>query len=182
MEYFDILNDKGESTGKVKSRDDVHRDGDWHRTVHCWLLNKKGELLLQLRGPNQESNPNKWDISCAGHISAGEDQWGGVIRECEEELGVSFAPERFKHLVTCRGEFFDSGLVDREFSEVFIVEWDEKDGVFSLCSKEVSELKWMPWRELKTKIEISSDEFVEHDEEYLCLFDYLEEHVEKLSS
>ena len=86
-EYFDVLSPEGDLIGLKKLRSEVHRDGDWHRTIHCWVY-RKGELLLQLRGPNQEANPNKWDISCAGHISAGEDMWIGAIRELEEELGL----------------------------------------------------------------------------------------------
>jgi isopentenyldiphosphate isomerase len=51
----------------------VHRDGDWHRSVHIWVLNsEKGELLMQKRVAFKDSWPSHWDIGCAGHVSAGD--------------------------------------------------------------------------------------------------------------
>jgi hypothetical protein len=38
-EYLDVLDSKGVHTGERKLRAHVHRDGDWHRTVHVWVLN-----------------------------------------------------------------------------------------------------------------------------------------------
>lgn len=31
MEYFDLLDENGSKTGKIKLREWVHKDGDWHR-------------------------------------------------------------------------------------------------------------------------------------------------------
>jgi 8-oxo-dGTP diphosphatase len=173
MEYFDVLDENGTPTGEVKARNLVHRDGDWHRTVHVWLLNQNGELLMQLRGPNQEANPNCWDISCAGHIDAGECKEVAAKRELSEELGLILSEERFHHLFTCQSEFFDDGLIDREFSEVFLIHWNDKDGDFKLCPSEVSEVRWMPWKELEGKIRSGEPDLVQHAQEYEMLFDVL---------
>ena len=56
MEYFDVLDENGNKTGKLKLRNEVHRDGDWHRGVHVWIINSFGELLLQRRSPNKEND------------------------------------------------------------------------------------------------------------------------------
>ena len=54
-------------------RVDVHRDGDYHRAVHVWIYSESThELLLQKRADCKESWPGQWDISSAGHISAGD--------------------------------------------------------------------------------------------------------------
>ena len=37
-ELFDVLDAAGRPTGRAKRRADVHRDGDWHRALHCWVL------------------------------------------------------------------------------------------------------------------------------------------------
>lgn len=51
----------------------MHRDGDYHRAVHTWIYAEStGQLLLQLRSDCKESWPGLWDISSAGHISAGD--------------------------------------------------------------------------------------------------------------
>ena len=38
---LDYYNENGEYIG-YKSREDVHREGLWHKTVHCWLYDKEG--------------------------------------------------------------------------------------------------------------------------------------------
>jgi hypothetical protein len=51
----------------------VHADGDYHRAVHVWIyVESTGELLLQKRADRKDSWPGLWDISSAGHISAGD--------------------------------------------------------------------------------------------------------------
>jgi len=38
MELIDVLDDHGQPTGIIKPKPDVHRDGDWHRCAHVWIL------------------------------------------------------------------------------------------------------------------------------------------------
>jgi len=75
MEFFDVLDKNGNPTGQVKDRNDVHRDGDWHKAVHIWIINFKGELLIQKRSPNKDTGAGQWDISAAGHMPAGGGLW-----------------------------------------------------------------------------------------------------------
>ncbi|KAK8965752.1 Nudix hydrolase 3 [Platanthera guangdongensis] len=57
----------------ILSRRLVHRDGDYHRSVHVWIYSESTqELLLQRRADCKDSWPGLWDISSAGHISAGD--------------------------------------------------------------------------------------------------------------
>jgi isopentenyl-diphosphate Delta-isomerase len=86
-ELLDVLDSRGRLTGAVKSRGEVHRTGFWHRTVHIWIINGKKQLLLQKRSINKESYPGLWDISAAGHITAGDSIRNAAIRELKEELG-----------------------------------------------------------------------------------------------
>eukprot|EP00580_Thalassiosira_gravida_P006698 CAMPEP_0201639400 /NCGR_PEP_ID=MMETSP0493-20130528/19214_1 /ASSEMBLY_ACC=CAM_ASM_000838 /TAXON_ID=420259 /ORGANISM="Thalassiosira gravida, Strain GMp14c1" /LENGTH=256 /DNA_ID=CAMNT_0048112785 /DNA_START=292 /DNA_END=1062 /DNA_ORIENTATION=+ len=87
-------------TGKVKERGRVHVDGDWHRSVQVWIVQKdesqreggdeeeeKVRVLLQRRSPYKDTHPNLLDVSCAGHVNAGDDVLDTTIREMEEELG-----------------------------------------------------------------------------------------------
>ncbi|KAK9096585.1 hypothetical protein Sjap_022082 [Stephania japonica] len=51
----------------------VHRDGDYYRAVHVWIFAENTqELLLQRCADGKDSWPGLWDISSAGHISAGD--------------------------------------------------------------------------------------------------------------
>lgn len=71
VELLDVLNEKGEFTGISKPRGEIHKLGLYHKAIHCWIINSKGEMLIQKRSPLKKAYPNLWDISCAGHIEAG---------------------------------------------------------------------------------------------------------------
>ena len=62
--------------------------------VHVW--NRKGELLLQLRSPAKDIQPDKWDTAVGGHLLPGEEAEAAARREMHEELGV--APDRLEFL------------------------------------------------------------------------------------
>ncbi|TYJ15215.1 hypothetical protein E1A91_A10G169200v1 [Gossypium mustelinum] len=83
VEYLDVLTKIGKKIGKKiggsKPRHvpsflgDVHRDGDYHKAVNVWIFTESTqELLLQKRADCKDSWPGLWDISSAGHISAGD--------------------------------------------------------------------------------------------------------------
>jgi len=73
----------GEVVGAV-GKDDAHRDGVWHATIHVWILDDESRILLQHRSYEKQYFPGMWDISAAGHIAPGEDG----TREVAEELGA----------------------------------------------------------------------------------------------
>lgn len=88
-EQIDILNKEGELTGEVRSKRVVHELGLWHKSNHVWILNFRRELLLQHRAEQKENHGGDWDISAAGHISAGETGIESALREIQEELWLS---------------------------------------------------------------------------------------------
>ena len=71
-ELIDICDEANHLTGVQKMKSEAHKDGLWHRAVHIWLYNSKGEILLQWRAKNKLLYPEMWDISAAGHVSASE--------------------------------------------------------------------------------------------------------------
>ena len=54
------------------------------------------DLLLQKRSKEKDSFPGCYDISSAGHISAGDEPLETALRELEEELGIKAEPEQLK--------------------------------------------------------------------------------------
>ena len=46
-ELFDVLNEKGQYTGRVETRQKCHKEGLWHKAVTLFILNSKGQVLLQ---------------------------------------------------------------------------------------------------------------------------------------
>src|SRR5215510_7041074 len=97
-EIFDIYDENMRHIG-TKERSAVHRDGDWHKTFHAWVIfrDERGDwVLLQKRSADKDTFPNLLDISAAGHYSAGETMQDG-LRELHEELGLTEA--KFEDLI-----------------------------------------------------------------------------------
>lgn len=81
MEYFDVLNENGEFTGKVETRENCHEKGLWHRAIYGFIFNEQGEVLLQKRSKTKKLWPGLWDITAGGHVLAGEFGEQALIRE-----------------------------------------------------------------------------------------------------
>jgi len=170
-EYIDVLDDTGKPTGKRELKSIAHRDGDRHRTVHIWIVNPKGELLIQRRSPNKENHPNMWDISCAGHVSAGETSIQAALRETKEELGLVLGEKDFEYLSTINGPrvLLNGGAyIDHEFNDVYLVRIKNVRPL-ELQKEEVAETKWVSYQELEKTVE-NDISFVPHREEYKLLF------------
>lgn len=88
MAEIDIFDESMHYLGKM-DKTQAHQEGHWHKSVHLWIMNGKN-VLLQLRAPQKKSFPNKWDISVAGHVDAGETPLPTVQREFQEELGIAW--------------------------------------------------------------------------------------------
>lgn len=126
-ERFDIVDrTTGEPTGETRPRSEVHAQGLYHRAVHIWLLSPHtGELLLQRRATHKDSWPNRWDISCAGHLSAGDTSIDAAVRELEEELGLRFPASRllfqFTHLEELTSVQNGKTFINNEFNNVYLI-------------------------------------------------------------
>ncbi len=49
MELIDIVDENNQITGQVEDRMVAYKEGLWRRVVLCWIINEKGELLIQKR-------------------------------------------------------------------------------------------------------------------------------------
>jgi len=177
MEYLEILDEKGDKTGGSKSFNEVHEQGFIHRTVHVWILNSKKELLIQKRAKNKRAHPGCWDISAAGHISAGQTSLEAAQREVMEELGIEISESKFKFLFTVesRSILNNGTYINNEFQDVYIIPIDldiitmklEKDG-------EVEQVKFIDVEEFKKWIIGEREPMVPHKEEYTKLLEHIE--------
>ncbi|KAK9822446.1 hypothetical protein WJX81_000455 [Elliptochloris bilobata] len=157
-ELFDVLRaDNHQPAGHMKPRSAVHRDGDWHRAAHVWLFcQATGELLLQQRAAHKDSWPGLWDISAAGHVTAGSDAAATAQREVKEELGLSIPAEALEWLfsVTTSSVTNNGAFVNNEVQEVFLVTLAERmpPCALRLQESEVAGVRWLPAAELEARL------------------------------
>jgi len=165
MELVDVLTRGGVATGIAKPKPDVHRDGDWHRAVHVWIVQPDGRVLVQKRALVKENNPGLWDVSAAGHISAGETQIDAAIRETREELGLEIAASELRHVATLREQSVLNGgtYIDNELHEIFLVRRDVDVSALRLQKEEVEAARLVTWAEFGAMRRVA------HDEEYAMI-------------
>ena len=117
-------------------RNRAHLDGICHASVHIWILDRNGLVLLQHRSKHSRTFAAMWDISAAGHIRAGEDG----LRELEEELGVKVGINDVEYFGYARCEH-DIGLFkNREFARMYLYRSDLSLEEFSFTDGEVQGL------------------------------------------
>jgi isopentenyldiphosphate isomerase len=106
----------------VMERIKAHKEGEWHRTFHCWVVSTEegGSLLFQQRSMKMKNFPGLLDVSAAGHIEAGEAIEEGV-RELNEELGIEIDESKLIRLGE-RIEVADqaNGQRNREYQSVYM--------------------------------------------------------------
>lgn len=169
MELLDVLTPDGLPAGRTKAKADVHRDGDWHLASHVWLATPDGRVLLQRRSATKENWPDLWDVSVAGHVSAGETAIEAAIRESHEELGLELLAADLRHLGRLRWHaVLDGGAyIENEFHEVFLAVRELDLTRFTLDPAEVADVI------LVHPGEIEQYDVVPHDEEYALLHAHL---------
>ncbi len=160
LELFDICDENGVPSGRIKERAMVHRDGDLHRTVHMWVIRKKEDgrfdVLLQKRSRNKDAYPGCYDISSAGHVRAGDDYDSSALRELDEELGIRAEKGDLRfigyHIGDLRAEFWGSPFLDKEVSAVYLYEKPVKESELKLQKSEVEEAVFMDYDTVLAKI------------------------------
>ncbi|HJW92818.1 MAG TPA: macro domain-containing protein [Thermoanaerobaculia bacterium] len=128
--------------GPIKTKAEIHRDGDWHVAAHVWIITPDGRALVQKRSAQKENWPGYWDVSAAGHVSAGERPAEAAVRETFEELGLRIEANELRRFGVAREESVlrDGMYIDREEHELFIVERDVDLSALTLQEEEVDEV------------------------------------------
>ncbi|MER2090097.1 MAG: NUDIX domain-containing protein [Sporosarcina sp.] len=129
-----------------EAREKVHREGLWHETFHCWLLDEKF-VYIQKRSVVKKDFPGLFDITAAGHILSTEIVADG-IREVEEELGIEVDLSKLHSKGVVQDSIELSNFIDREFANVFLYESTLTASDISLQLEEVESVHVVERRDL----------------------------------
>lgn len=174
-ELLDIYNEDGNPTGEIKTYDYVHLHGLLHKTVHVWIVNSKGQILLQKRVKTMRAFPSHWDISASGHISSGETSVEAAQNETKGELGVTISYSSFIFLGMIKQPIRKHGdtFTDNEWNDIYVVHYDYSIPAIESLDGEIEGLRWVSPSELRGLIKGKGEKIVPHDEEYEMLLKYL---------
>ncbi len=157
-EFFDVLNEKGEFTGKIESRDECHKQGLWHKAVVVFIISTDNKsILLQQRSANKKLWPNLWDITAGGHVLTGEFGYQTVIRETKEEIGIDINKNDLEFIGGTISENISGDIINRHFNEFYIVHKDIDIKDIVLQEDEVQDIKWFNKEDIINKINNNYD-------------------------
>jgi isopentenyldiphosphate isomerase len=154
MEIWDIYTKDREKTEKTIVRGEPLGEGEYHLVVHMWIINSKGQFLIQKRASGVKSSPNLWAIT-GGAAIAGDDSQSACIREVKEEIGIKANMEKAEVVFTL---FRQASICD-----VWLIRQDFSIEECTLQKEEVSEVKWATSQEIMEMVE----QGVFHNYQYL---------------
>lgn len=181
-ELVDVY-DKDENSLSVQmKKSEVHEKRLWHRAALVWIFNSKGEILLQHRGDEVEMLPGCWDISCSGHLRAGETPEDAACREVFEELGITADKnslkliEHHKHIMVQK----DKAGAKKNFyhiNDVFILNIGNAQSKFCLQKEEVQNAKFMPIAQIERELNLFPQKFTPTKERWLSMLSVMKKHM-----
>lgn len=151
-EKFDVLNELGEFTGEIATREECHKKGLWHRAVYGFIIDENQNILLQKRSSNKKLWPNMWDVTVGGHVESGEFGRQALIREAQEELGIEINDNDIKYLVGSTSINEQGNIINKHYNECYLITKNINISDIKIQEDEVTEVKYFSKDEISKKI------------------------------
>lgn len=145
-ELFVVVNRQDKVIG-YRTRFECHHNKQLiHRAAGVVIFNNQGQILLQKRGQNKDTDPGLYTISASGHVGKGETYLQAAKRELMEELGVTVtSPLRRKIKFLMRLES------ETEMDCLFLT---KHEGPFFPNKEEVDEAKFVTPAQIKQMLSL----------------------------
>ncbi len=166
-EYLDIVNENDEVIGR-DTRENVHKNHQIHREVHVFVLNSRGDILVQKRSAKKDDRPGYYDASVGAQVSSGESYEQAAKRETEEELG--FVPLKLEKVC----DYHSYSARQRVNRRLFVC---HSAGPFKIEAEEVESAEFYSPETIKQEIEKGEKKFT--DGFKISLHKYLENRASK---
>jgi isopentenyl-diphosphate delta-isomerase len=148
-----LVNGNDDETGTA-GKLQAHLDGLLHRALSIFIINDRGDMLLQRRASGKYHSAGLWSNACCSHPCPGERTADAAARRLREELGFDTGLEEIGTLLY-HAEVGE-GLVEHELDHLFTGIWN---GEPRPDPDEVSETVWMPVGTLRRRLEESPENF-----------------------
>jgi isopentenyl-diphosphate delta-isomerase len=96
---------------------EAHKKALLHRAVSVFIVNLKGEWVLQRRALDKYHSNGLWTNTCCTHPNPGESNIGSARRRLSEEMGIDC--DLIELFTFTYREKLDNGLAEHEFDHIF---------------------------------------------------------------
>jgi len=152
-EKINLVDAAGNRVGSME-RMAVHRAGALHEAFSIFIMNSRGEMMLQKRSRRKYHSAGLWSNACCGHPRPGESVESAASRRLMEEMGVDCELRKLFEFVY-RVDF-NNGLTEHEYDHVLVGIFD---GEPILNSEEVEETRWIEPDALRQEIDSHSEQY-----------------------
>ena len=149
-----VLVDRNDNPMGLMPKLEAHEKGVLHRAFSVFILNRKGQLMLQRRALDKYHSPGLWTNTCCSHPRESESIIEAGLRRLKEEMGFTTPLEpMFSFIYKSK---FDNGLTEHEFDHVLLGYYDKPPFINAI---EVSEWKWMSLEKIILEIKNKPEDF-----------------------
>lgn len=135
---------------------DAHKKGILHRAISVFIINSKGEWLLQQRAAGKYHSSLLWTNATCTHPMKGETNQEAAKRRLQEEMGLE---TNLGHLFSFQYKaHLDNDLIEHELDHVFV---GVTDGEPKPNVEEVSSYRYISYTALKNEIQNDPSRFTE---------------------
>ncbi len=146
-----LVNEQDEQIGLMPKME-AHEKAQLHRAFSVFIMNDKGEMMLQQRAADKYHSPLLWTNTCCSHQREGEGNIEAGKRRLQEEMGfVTELKEVFSFIYKAP---FDNGLTEHELDHVMIGSYNDAPVI---NPEEVEGYKWMTPEEVKEDIDLQPE-------------------------
>ncbi|HRN99531.1 MAG TPA: isopentenyl-diphosphate Delta-isomerase [Flavobacterium sp.] len=167
-----LVNEKDEQIGLMPKLE-AHQKAVLHRAFSVFLMNAKGEVMLQQRAAHKYHSPLLWTNTCCSHQREGETNVQAGNRRLFEEMGITANLKELFHFIYKAP--FDNGLTEHELDHVMFGRFE---GEPVINPDEVANWKWMKLEDIKADMAKNPDVYTVW---FKIIFDefyhYLESHT-----
>ncbi len=169
-----LVNQADEPIGTMPKLE-AHEKAVLHRAFSVFVMNDKGEIMLQQRAAHKYHSPLLWTNTCCSHQRVGESNIEAGKRRLKEEMGFETKIEELFSFIY-KAEF-DNGLTEHELDHVMLGHYNESP---EINPEDVADWKWMLPGEIKLDIAANPQKYTAW---FKIIFDKFYDHlVSKMSS
>lgn len=166
-----ILVDRQDNVIGEMEKMEAHVKGVLHRAISVFIINSKGEWLLQQRALGKYHSNGLWTNACCSHPYPGETSIDAANRRLMEEMGMK-APLQEIFSFTYK-EALDNQLTEHELDHVFIGISNEEP---QANSDEVVNWKYVDFEKLRKDIQ---DTPAQYTVWFKKIYERVEEHLKQ---
>ena len=147
------VNEKDEVVGCME-KIEAHKKGVLHRAISVFIVNRKGEWLLQQRARSKYHSSLLWSNTCCTHPFPGESNLDAANRRLFEEMGLSATLIKlfsFQYKAD-----LDNNLIENELDHVFM---GYSDALPNINKEEVESYRYASSNDLALEIKNSPEIF-----------------------